>query len=222
MEENCDYGKIATLSISPDNTRLALGRLYDIEIWQFPNCKKLHSIRLDKKRNGPVLKLAFSPNGTRVAAGMWAFSNSLNPTSTAEMLRVWDVATGKQTAAFWKNEDITGIAFSPDGKLLAATRLKTLGVWDIDNKRQVYEIQVDEKGANCVAFSPDGKMLATGGGEPAIKLWEVSSGKAIGELVGHTKWVSDLAFSGDGKMLVSAGADRQVLIWPIENRRIKE
>ncbi len=219
LKKNCDVGKIVAFSISSDNTRLVLGRLFGVEIWQFVDCKQIHHLQLDSKQIGPVSQLTFSPDGTLLAAGMWPYDNGLTTSSTAEVLRVWDVESGEQICAFWKNRfgHTMDIAFSPNGKLLAAVNNRgTLVVWDIIKKEQLYKIQVGDKVAYCVAYSPDGTTLATGGNNPSIKLWNVSSGKAIGILVGHTAAVFDLAFSSDGKILASSSADKLLLLWPLK------
>jgi WD40 repeat protein len=47
-------------------------------------------------------------------------------------VRLWDMATGqvKLSPAFWPGSDVQAVAFSPDGKAVAAGGLRGLRVWD--------------------------------------------------------------------------------------------
>src|SRR5262249_33274534 len=140
------------------------------------------------------------------------------------LVRVWDVKTGKEVFTAWTGGTVNAVAFSPNGRLLAAGGMLPEGgkndgllqVWELDTKKLVYKAEADKHVLFCLAFSPDGKTLASGGNDPAITLWTVPLGKRVGKLEGHTDQIHDLAFAADGKTLASAGRDGLVLLWQFD------
>jgi|GEM_PF-1418714 len=115
--------------------------------------------------------VAFAPSGKLVATGVSGMSDGSFPPRPHPNVRkcgvvaIWDVATGKRLRRMETFGDLTQLAFSPDGTLLAATRLYATGdgltlhevrLWDVSTGRPVKTLD------RCHAFdfSPDGKRLA--------------------------------------------------------------
>jgi WD40 repeat protein/serine/threonine protein kinase len=151
---------------------------------------------------------AFSPDRTLVA------------TACAKGVFVWDVATGMLVRSLEGLQPcVSCVAFSPDGKLLAAgsswsnerIRGKCGGVmiWDVVTGRELHRFPRELPGTNCVLFSPDGKWLAAGrgnhfGSSPGeIKIWDTENWTEIYSLE-HNNSVWGVAFSPDGRRLASA------------------
>jgi WD40 repeat protein len=110
-----------------------------------------------------------------------------------------------------------GMAFSPDGRRLAAIRLGGgVGVWDVGSGQEVRSFTCGPDMARCVALSPDGRLLAAGGSHGRVLLWDTgSSGEEVRALEGHSGEVKAVAFSPDGRLLASAGEDRMVRLWDV-------
>ncbi|MFI7049612.1 nSTAND1 domain-containing NTPase [Streptosporangium sandarakinum] len=154
-----------------------------------------------------VASVVFSPDGKRLATG-----------GGDDMVRIWDVATGKQVGAPLRGHTgwVYSVAFSPDGKRLASAGMdKTVRIWDVATGKQVgAPLTGHLRMVKSVAFSPDGKRLASAGGDKTVRIWDVATGKQVGaSLRGHTGWAYSVAFSPDGKRLASAGGDKTVRIW---------
>src|SRR5438270_254588 len=78
-----------------------------------------------KGQIGPVMSLAFSPDGGTLASG-----------SADETIKLWDVQTGKERATFKGHTTFIGsvwsVAFSPDGETLASGSYDTtIKLWDV-------------------------------------------------------------------------------------------
>lgn len=107
---------------------------------------------------------------------------------------------------------VRGVAFSPDGKLIACGGDDaTVRVIETSTNREVRRLMGHRSVIEAVAFAPEG-TLATAGRDRVMRLWNAATGEVKGELPGHRIGVTSLAFSGDG-VLVSGGHDGTVRIW---------
>jgi WD40 repeat protein/energy-coupling factor transporter ATP-binding protein EcfA2 len=119
-------------------------------------------------------------------------------------------------------DTVTGVAFSPDGKLLAtASRDRAARLWEVGSGRPHGRPLTGHTDAvDGVAFSPDGRLLATSSADGAARLWEVGSGRPHGRpLTGHTDAVNGVAFSPDGKLLATSSWDRAARLWEVGSGR---
>jgi formylglycine-generating enzyme required for sulfatase activity len=74
------------------------------------------------------------------------------------------------------SESVMGLAFSPDGALLAtADGRGTIKVWDVVGGRAVHTLSGHISPVRALAFSSDGALLASGSveGSQVIKLWDM-------------------------------------------------
>jgi WD40 repeat protein len=112
------------------------------------------------------------------------------------------------------------VAFSPDGRLLAAAGPEgQVQLWDVAGRRVVREIVLPEDCSVCaVAFSADGRFLATADNESVVRLYDAAAGRELARMIGHDEEarVVGVAIAPDGRTLVSAGSDGTVRLWDIE------
>ena len=134
-------------------------------------------------------------------------------------VRLWDVVRGEARGELRADEGtwVSGLAFSPDGSLLATIddEAGTVRLWDVASGEPRGELRDEGTWVSALAFSPDGSLVAAAG-DDGVVLLDVASGEPRGELRDEGTWVSALAFSPDGTLL-AAGDDEAgtVQLWDV-------
>src|SRR5262249_7354351 len=123
-----------------------------------------------------VAHVAYSPDGTRIASG-----------DILGQVRLWDAATGRgirrwrfeEVRSAWEGRRGTWVAFSPDGRQLAAAAGATARVWDATTGKELFTFGGDPTKRECsvVAFSADGKRFIAAGAE--TRVWDAATFKEI-------------------------------------------
>jgi uncharacterized caspase-like protein len=146
---------------------------------------------------GPVLSVAFSPDGRLLATS-----------SQDKTTRLWEPATGECLRTLTRHTGyIFRVAFSPVGQLLAtASGDETVRLWDPatgDCLRTLSTVYTPIWG---LAFSPDGQLLATCGGGK-VRLWDLATSDCLPMSASIYPPTFSAAFSPDGKLLATASED---------------
>jgi WD40 repeat protein len=126
-----------------------------------------------------------------------------------------DMTTARQTDLDLDITETSGISFSPDGKLLAASsHLGYVKLWKAEGFREVDTLRGFLLGAHSVAFSPDSKRLAAGSDDQeAVKIWDVESREELLTLPGQGAQHWEAAFSPDGDTLATRNSAGQLHLW---------
>jgi WD40 repeat protein len=199
--------------LSPSRPQSAAFDVGELAVWDAATGREtltLHGLA------GGVQSVAFSPDGARIAFG-----------DCAAAVSVRDAATGREvfrrTAEPNSSFRVLGVAFSPDGQILAAAHgwfhhPASQGYCQLLNAETgdlVAAMPGPPGGAQGLAFSPDGARLALSG-LGVVELWDVAARTKERTFRGHTGMVYGVAFSPDGRRLASAGDDDTVRVWDAE------
>ena len=98
------------------------------------------------------------------------------------------------------------LAFSPDGRHIAAGGRGTITIRETGTRRATRTIRAHAGQVNPVAFSPDGRRIASGMStppespdSPELKIWDVETGRQLGVFRDSGWGYMNLAFSPDGR-----------------------
>ncbi len=171
---------ISSLAFSPDGKILASGSNNStLFLWDVSNpAAPVRLGNLFSRFVRPVNSLAFSPDGQILAVGSIDYLNNLgsiflwNVSYPAAPVPLGNPLTGH-------NNEVTSVAFSPDGKRLASgSNDNSVIIWDISNPVAPVQIGHPFTGRAglgiSVAFSPDGRWLASDIFDKTVSLWDVS------------------------------------------------
>jgi WD40 repeat protein len=119
---------------------------------------------------------------------------------------------------------VTSVAFSPDGKLLAAACRSEAVVLSVEGKTPPQRLPTESDLITWVSFSPDGQTLACVGGSPGqygeVRLFQTA--EPAFKLRSSRKIGKDTFFRGgfspDGKTLALGGADGAIYLVPADEK----
>jgi WD40 repeat protein len=169
-----------------------------------------------------------SPDGATVAANAFGGRAQLalwNVTRPRHPVRLAVLSAGLP-GALW------GAAFSPDGRVLAATSTSGLALWDVADPARprllrslaTASLPLDNPGPPVpfgvgqgdLVFSPDGRMLASVSGRDQVTVWNVTRpdrAARIATLAGPRDYFAALAFSPRGSLLAGVTYHGSVLVF---------
>jgi WD40 repeat protein len=165
-----------------------------------------------KAHSGWVSSLAFSSNG-ELASGSWD-----------RTVKFWNLATGREVHSVTdKLKQVQAIAFTHDGKLLAAEDTSdAVAIFDTATGARLRELPTDKTVPSVgiswvysIAFSPDGRWLASAVDDRTVRIWDVATGAKIRDLAGPRRPIVYVAFSPNGELVATGNDEKSIQIWNV-------
>ncbi len=193
-------GRVWEIVFSPDGTRVLTGSLdQTAALWDAATLKRVRTFRGHIE---DVTSAAFRADGAQVV------------TAGDGTMRVWDATRDAEARVFTpprppgfpagRTIPVISVAFSPDGKHLAASSGVGVGVWEVATGRPVPEWPAPGlMSPSAVAFSPDGKHVA-GGAQGRVWVRPFAGGEAKWFDAG-AGFVTKVAFDPTGTRLAVSG-----------------
>jgi WD40 repeat protein len=219
--------QVSDLAFAPGDKLLAAsGQDGSCRLWDLARNVEVRPLR-DGADGKPPLRPAYSVRGDLLAVSGYTDGSIrlFTADGVKEVRRLEGSPIDRKTPP--KEPEPTPIAFSPDGKVLAARRDRTrIDLWNAETGRRLHTlVAASYRGPTLLAFSPDGrKLLSVGGdfwgGDNVIHLWDVTEGKELLPYPGHGAPVSSVAVSPDGKTVATAGREGVVHLWDRSGRHL--
>lgn len=218
-----------SVDFSPDGKLLAYaGDDGQVKLWDAVQHLELDPLgESTETYYGSIAALAFSPDGQILAAGFT--NNGFCGEHIPNTIILWDPFTRQVIHRLRVDNDpfvpnVSSLAFSPDGKLLAVgfhpipdedpvSGQPVLSIALLDGRDSSELIRIPGQLYNeikSLAFSKDGELFALVNETDPIALLDSTSGEVLGTLPLPAEV---LAMSPDGKVLLSGHADGIIRVW---------
>ncbi|CAE6399688.1 unnamed protein product, partial [Rhizoctonia solani] len=155
----------------------------------------------------PVLSIAYSPDGGKVAAGC--------DDHTVRILNAHD-GTPLLDPLQGHTDWVRSVAFSPNGKLVASgSDDHAVRVWNAYTGAPTTDpLKGHEKRVASISFSPNGMQIVSGSWDHTICIWDAYNGALLhSPFAKHGNAVNSVAFSPDGALIASASDDKTIRLW---------
>lgn len=170
---------VSKIAFSPDGTTLAVtGADRKVSLWDWQEMEEEDPIHTSRVYARSIQTLAFSPDGQLLAfspdmqspagptpEGNREDYNTIHFLNTEDFSEVGEPLRGH-------TDYITGLTFSPSGKLIASASLDgTVRLWNIEQQTLLRTFQGNNSAVLSVAFRPDGRAIAIGRRDGSVSIF---------------------------------------------------
>ena len=209
--------EINSLSFGDNNQTVALGCTDgSVILWRWKTKELPKEILANKKDQGQILSVTYSPKGQFIASS-----------SEYEYLNLWkseEIKTKIEPYSSYQygskdkynTKVLYSVAFSADEQTLALGfgnhQIWLTKVNSLDSQTPLKAQHTNK--VHSVNFSLDGRFLASGGDDGVILLFNTKDySSIIKAFIGHGSGVRSVSFSKDGKFIASGSDDGSVKLW---------
>ena len=173
--------------------------------------QQVNRVKFVLPHNGPVFRIAFSPN-----------SNILASTSYEESsIYLWDTDRGTRLAALtiktdeYEKDFPYSLIFGSSGQTLISGHADgSIRLWNVHTGDYESTLKGHTQIVNDLDLSHDGKILASSSPDDIV-LWDMASERQLIAIEAPNQKIASLSFSPDGKLLAYAGEENTLILWDV-------
>jgi WD40 repeat protein/class 3 adenylate cyclase len=167
-------------------------------------------VRLTLHGHTDLTSIAFSPDGSRIAAP------SIDGTT-----KMWDAATGQELLTLQGHSDaVWSVAFNADGsQLVTAGADRTVIVWEAATGEKVATFSGHTESVNRAVFSPvaNDARIATVSDDGTSRIWDTKTGRELVTVSDGSGTFNAVAFSPDGTRIATGQTGGITKVWDAES-----
>ena len=168
--------------------------------------------RLIWHRRGEAGVLATSARGQWIDAVDASAESGLIAFSAGKTLTVLDAKDAGFRRDFQHERTVSGVAFEPKGRRIAASTYGGAALWFARIAEQKPTLLKWAGSHTAVTFSPDGAFVVTAMQDAQLHGWRIKDQKNL-RMGGYPSKVRSMSFLSDGRLMATSGAQGAVL-WP--------
>ncbi|KAH7917380.1 WD40 repeat-like protein [Leucogyrophana mollusca] len=207
--------RVQRLAYSPDGRWIATAPVSNEKVVQLWDADTGRPGREPLKCGGNVFSVVFSPDGSRIAAGLGD-----------GYFQVIEISTGECVVGPIKGHTrgiVSSVVYSPDGRLLiTASRDQSIRVWDSKTGIEVGKPMLGHDNyVNCISITADGRRIASAGEDATVRVWDLETRLQVGHSFHVDHWVNSVEFSPDNRYIISDNGKNNVYLWDTESPAIQ-
>ncbi|KIK37919.1 hypothetical protein CY34DRAFT_91863 [Suillus luteus UH-Slu-Lm8-n1] len=153
------------------------------------------------KVGSQALSVAYSPNGTKLAAG------------TDKHIIVWNTKMGKELLKI--EQRAWRVAFTPDGLRLVSGDQQDIRISDATTGDIIKQFDAHTNNFLSLVIAPNGTKFATTSYDKTMRFFDLTTFEPIGEPLEHPYSVHGLAFSEDSLLIATGCDDKLIRTWTV-------